>query len=177
MAIESLYWKEELARIAKTIRPVRRPKRWSERAVCTVERDIMIGFFIVRRMIELHKVSSRISNMQLEVFSTPVARKLTKLNRFSIEENYSWEAEKAERKTVPFICNQCIHAYVSFVARGADRNWLDLFVVSDYDRNDVIWRVPFVAIIALFEATSRDWPASVEMSYDSKLGDYRVSAK
>ena len=54
--IESCYWKEELQRIATLIRPVANPKRWSERHHCTVERDIIIGFFIVRRLIELHKV-------------------------------------------------------------------------------------------------------------------------
>lgn len=175
MAIESLYWKEELARIAKIIRPVSKPKRWSERAVCTVERDVMIGFFIVRRMVELHKVSSRVAKMQLDVFSAPVTKNVTKMNQFSVEENYNWNAENARRKSVAYVCNQCIHAYISFVDRGADRNWSDLLVVSDYDRNNVIWRVPFTTIITLFEAASKDWPASVQMIYDPKLGDYRVT--
>ena len=84
MAIESLYWKEELARIAKTIRPVPKPKRWSERAVCTVERDVMIGFFIVRRMIELYKVSARIAKMKIDVFGTPTVKNIMLLNRFSL---------------------------------------------------------------------------------------------
>lgn len=172
--IESIYWKEELSRIAKSIRPVSKPKRWSERAVCTVERDVMIGFFIVRRMVELSKVSSRVATGKLDVFSAPVTRNVTKVNRFSVEENYDWNAEKAERKLVPYICNQCIHAYLSYVDRGQDRNWSDLLVVSDYDRNDVIWRVPFSTIIALFNAAADDWPASYQMTYDAKLGDYRI---
>lgn len=175
MAIESLYWKEELARIAKSIRPVSKPKRWSERAVCVVERDVMIGFFILRRMVELHKVSSKISKTQLDVFSAPVAKNVTKMNRFALDENYSWHAEKAEQKSVAYICNQCIHAYISFVDRGPDRNWSNLLVVSDYDRNNVIWRIPFKTISTLFEATSNDWPVSMEMIYDAKLADYKVT--
>src|SRR3990172_4198339 len=43
--IESCYWKEELKRIAKSIRRTERPARWSERALCIVERDLMLGFF------------------------------------------------------------------------------------------------------------------------------------
>jgi hypothetical protein len=175
MAIESLYWKEELARIAKTIRPVAKPKRWSERAVCSVERDVMIGCFMVRRLVELDKVSSRVAKLQVDVFSAPVVKIVTKRNRFSIEKNYDWQAEKAETKPVLYICNQCIHAYISFVSRGLDRNWSNLLVVSDYDRNNVIWRIPFTTIIQLFVAASKDWPASYSMEYDQKLGDYRVT--
>ena len=92
-----------------------------------------------------------------------------------LEENYDWDAEKAERKQVPCVCDQCIHAYLSFVFRGPDRSWSDLLVVSDYDRNNVIWRVPFSRIRSLFEAASNDWPASVRMVYDPKLGDYKVT--
>lgn len=175
MAIESLYWKEELARIAKTIRPVPKPKRWSERAVCTVERDVMIGFFIVRRMIELHKVSARIAKIKIDVFGTPTVKNITLLNRFSLEENYDWDAEKVENKSVAYVCNQSIHAYLSFVFRGPDRNWSDLVVVSDYDRNKTIWRIPFPTIIKLFEETSKDWPSGNRWVFDEKIGDYRVT--
>ena len=173
--IESLYWKEELARIGKSIRPVVRPKRWSERSVCTVERDVMIGFFIVRRMIELNRVSSRVVRMKLDVFSAPVTQHVNKRSRYSVEKNYDWCLEQAEVKSVQYVCNQCIHAYVSYLERGPDRNWSDLLVVSDYDRNNVIWRVPFSTIISLFNAASNDWPDSVRMVYDPKLDDYKVT--
>jgi hypothetical protein len=76
---------------------------------------------------------------------------------------------------VAYVCNQCIHAYISFVDRGPDRNWSDLLVVSDYDRNNVIWRVPFKTINTLFKAASNDWPVYVQMTYEAKLGDYKVT--
>lgn len=175
MMFESLYWKEELDRITRTLRPVPKPKRWSERAVGTVERDVMIGFFIVRRMIELHKVSSRVTDMNLDVFSTPVTKNITKLNWHRLEENYDWDAECTEQKSVIYICNQCIHAYLSFVFRAQDRNWSDLLVVSDYDRNKAIWRIPFATIIELFDTASKDWPHTVHMRYNAKRGDYDVT--
>jgi hypothetical protein len=135
----------------------------------------MIGFFIVRRMIELHKVSSRIAKLELDVFSAPVNKNVTKVNRFSVEENYDWNAERLDKMPILHVCNQCIHAFVSFVDRGPDRNWSILLVVSDYDRNNVMWRVPFSTIIELFNAASKDWPANLGMVYDPKLGDYKVT--
>lgn len=175
MAIESVYWKEELTRIARSIRPVEKPKRWSERAVCVVERDVMIGCFIVRRMVELHKVSSHVKELKIDVFNAPVVKSVNKISRFSADENYDWKSEKAVKEAVLYICNQCIHAYVSFVERGPDRNWSDILVVSDYDRNNVIWRIPFSTLIHLFETAAKDWPATYSLVYDEKLGDYRVT--
>jgi hypothetical protein len=174
MAIESLYWKEELARIAKAIRPIAKPKRFSERAVCTVERDVMIGCFIVRRMIELKKVSSHVAQSELDVLSAPTVKAVNKLNQFSIDKNYDWGAEKTVKKSVIYICNQCIHAYVSFIERGPDRNWSHLLVVSDYDRKDVIWRIPFTEIIRIFNSASNDWPVTLEMEFDKKIDDYQI---
>ena len=71
--IESRFWKERLRRIAWQIRRVSKPPRWTERAHCTVEMDLMIGFFMVRRLIELHKVSSRVRDFAMGIYSSPNA--------------------------------------------------------------------------------------------------------
>lgn len=175
MAIESVYWKEELARIARSIRPVAKPKRWSERLVCTVERDVMVGFFMVRRMLELQKVSSKTTKHKMLVYSAPTAKPINKINRYSLEENYNWDAECPSQKAVSYISNQCIHAYLSVLERGLDRNWSDLLVVSDYDRNDVIWRIPFSSITELFELVANDYVTKSTSEFDPSRGDYRVT--
>lgn len=172
--IESIYWKEELTRIAKTIQPVVKPKRWTERAACIVERDVMIGFFIVRRMIELKKVSSKIAKMRLEVFSSPVTKKITWINSHKLDENYDWKAEKTEYKPTLYICNQFIHAYFSFVLRGLDRNWADMIIVSDFDRNKTVWRIACATISDLFEAASKDRPTKTEITFDPSPNDYKT---
>ena len=116
--IESRYWREELTRIAKTITPVRKPPRWSERAHCVVERDLMIGFFIIRRLIELNKVSSRTRDYGLKVYACPaLGIEVTQLNKGWIFETYDLENEKQETKKPLYIANQFIHAYMSFVWR------------------------------------------------------------
>ena len=172
--IESLYWKEKLAQIAKSIRPITMPKRWSERAVCSVERDVMIGFFIVRRLMELHKVSSGITEMRLDVFSAPTTKNVTKLDQVAIDENYDWNAERVEKKQVLYICHQCVHARLSFVERSPDRNWSNLLVVSDYDLKERIWRIPFPEIIRLFVAASNDWPNHCSITYNDNKRDYTI---
>jgi hypothetical protein len=174
--IESCYWKEELERIAKTIRPVQKPVRWSERAHCVVERDLMIGFFIVRRLIELHKVSSKTRDYSMTVFSCPVRVKhVHRMNAHDHCETYDLQNEKRASKKPFYLSNQFIHAYTSFVARDKTRNWSDVYIVSDYDRNECIWRIPVAQIRGLFSVASHDYPHSSRWVYSEKKGDYEVS--
>jgi hypothetical protein len=174
--IESCYWKEELERIARTIRPVQKPVRWSERAHCVVERDLMIGFFIVRRLIELHKVSSKTRDYSMTVFSCPVRVKhVHRMNAHDHWETYDLQNEKRASKKPFYLSNQFIHAYTSFVARDKTRNWSDVYIVSDYDRNECIWRIPVAQIRGLFSMASQDYPYSGRWVYSEEKGDYEVS--
>ena len=174
--IESRYWREELTRIAKTIKPLRKPPRWSERTHCVVERDLMIGFFIIRRLIELNKVSSRTRDYSLKVHACPaVAIEVTQLNKGWIFETYDLENEKQIIKKPLYISNQFIHAYMSFVFRDETHNWSDVYVVSEFDRNDCIWRVPIPVIRKLFELASDDYPSRLLSISCPKKKDYVVS--
>lgn len=174
--IESFYWKEELRRINRQLSLRAKISRWTERAHCVVERDIMIGFFIVRRMLELHKVSSATRDMALKVFSWPSrVKNVHRMNRHDIEEIYDQRHERAEAKKPLYMSNQFIHCYTSFVARDESRRWSDVFVVSDYDRNSCIWRVPVSEIRRLFATASMDYPHSGSWQYDAKKGDYVVT--
>lgn len=174
--IESCYWKEELARISRQIGPRAKRTRWTERAHCVVERDIIIGFFMVRRLIELHKISSATRDMTLSVFSCPArGEKVTRMNHHRIEELYSLEGERPERKKPFYMSNQFIHSYTSFVVRDESHRWCDVFVVSDYDRDACIWRVPIREIHRLFSTASKDYPHTFEMKFSAEKGDYLVT--
>ncbi len=173
--IESCYWKEELHRIARSIRPVSKPPRYSERAHCIVERDLMIGFFILRRLIELHKVSTTTRDQVLSVFSYRTrGGNVTHRNKFDLKEIYDLDREVPAIRNPAYIANQFIHAYTSLVARDETRNWSDVFAVSDYDRNDCIWRVPIPEIRRIFLTAAEDYPHSVHMVFNPKKGDYDI---
>ena len=173
--IESCYWKEELRRIARSIRRVPKPARWSDRAHCIVERDLMIGFFMLRRLIDLHKVSTATRDQILNVFSYKARGKnVTRLNGHRVWELYDLEREVPTAKKPLYIANQFIHAYTSFVARDESSNWSDVFLVSDYDRNDCIWRVPIPEIRRIFSTAADDYPSQMNMVFNSEKRDVDV---
>ena len=173
--IESCYWKEELLRTARSLRRVPNPPRWTERAHCVLERDIMIGFFMLRRLIELRRVSSRTRNTFLSVFSyQAVGKEVHQLNSHDIWELYRMDEEVLVSKKPSFIANQFVHAYTSFISRDDTRNWNNVFVVSDFDRNGCIWRVPVHEIDRLFRIAADDYPHITKMSFNRNRGDYDI---
>jgi hypothetical protein len=135
----------------------------------------MIGFFLLRRLIELNKVSSTTKDKLLRVFSyKAVGKQVTRLNGHCIEELYDMEHEVAETKKPLYVSNQFVHAYTSIVTRDESRNWSDVMLVSDFDRNDCIWRVPVSAIESLFLVAAEDYPQQVTMKFNQQKGDYDV---
>ena len=174
--IESRYWKEELERIARSIRYVPNPPRWTERAVCVVERDISIGFFIIRRLVELHKLSRKTKDHKVKIYGhRRNETHLNNRNHWDLERHYNLDNDVPILKSVQYISNQFIHASVSFVVRDETRNWSDVLLVSDFDRNDQIWRVPISEIRDLFLLASNDYPAQISMIYNDEKGDYDIS--
>jgi len=70
MIIESRYWKKELLKIAdKLSKRLIYRKRWSEAQFGTFEKEIMIGFYIVRKLIEAKKISNVHNRKFLASFS------------------------------------------------------------------------------------------------------------
>ena len=78
----------------------------------------MVGFFMLRRMIELSKVSASISERNLTVDSCQsLGVNVPKMNCCALDELYDMENEVRESKRPLYITNQFIHAYMSFPCR------------------------------------------------------------
>lgn len=108
--MESLYWKEFLADTAKDIKSVAAPKRLTVRRFEIVERNIVISFFLLRRLIELKKVTNKVRNYRLQIYMWPsTGKQPTLLNHHSIEKLYDSSKEQVLTKRIIDICNQFIH--------------------------------------------------------------------
>ncbi len=176
--IESRFWKEELNRIARLLKPARIPPRWTERRVCIVERDTAVGFFILRRMLELHKVSSAVERMELQVYAMPRrSKQVTLLNHGDIDALYYAELERPTLISPQKLANHFVHAYTSFVLRDASRRWSDVLIVSDFERNTHILRVPIPTIRLLFLTAAASYPSELHYAYNRKHGDFDVLAR
>lgn len=173
--IESKYWKEDLLNHAKRLGAVKNPKRWSEKLVVNFEKEIMISFFCIRKLIEAYKVSDSTKKHKAGIFSyAPSGRKVTKLNHISIDEIYNLETEIKIEKDIEFIANQLIHSLTMFSFRDENRNWDCILVCSDYECRKTIYRIPISIIISILRLVGNDYPNSYSMELNEKPDDYDI---
>jgi hypothetical protein len=173
--IESVYWKEDFLEHAKRLKPVEKPPRWSERLVVNFEKELIISFFCIRKLIETHKVSSKSIQYRADVFCyAPTGKTITKSNQWDIHDIYDLQREKRVRKSIVFLSNQLIHSCTLYAYRESDRNWGGVYACSDFERDKTIYRIPVTEIIKILKLVGTDYPSSVVMTWSDECGDYVV---
>ena len=174
--IESRYWKEDLLAHAKRLRPVRKPKRWSERAVVNFEKELMVSFFMVRALLERGKLSSKIRSHKFPVVRYPWnGKQITRLNYHALDDLYHLEESVEITVNVNFISNQFVHARAIYASRDQAKNWSHVLLCSDLEQKKGVYLVAVSEIQSLFHLVARDWIQWSSMVYDDVLGDYRVT--
>jgi hypothetical protein len=174
--IESHYWKQDLRDHAKRLRPVDTPPRWSERAVVNFEKELMVSFFMVRALLERDKLSSKVKGHKVKVFRYPWSgKRVTKSNFHSVDNLYALDAPEEAELTVNFLSNQFIHSRALYAMRDGTRNWASVLLCSDHERAKAIYLVQVQEIQRIFHLVATDNVHQMSMTYDEKLGDYRVT--
>lgn len=175
--IESYYWKEDLLKHARTLQPVKKPLRWSEKLVVNFEKDLIISFFIIRKLFETNKISKKSHSYKVKVFYYKGnGKKITNRNHWDIDRVYNLKKEHKAQKGIIFIANQLIHSCTIFAYRKSqkDRNWDGVYACSDFERNKTIYRIRVAEIIKIFQLVGKDYPSKISMTWNKKLDDYKI---
>ena len=172
--IESYYWKDDLLKYSKQFKPVSKPIRWSEKVQVNFEKDVTISFFMIRKLIESTKLSSKTTEYKAKIFRSPCVSKVNNRNFWDIDKLYDLGNEEIVLKNVNFLCNQLIHGGAMFAYREKDRNWGGIYTCSDFEREKYVYRIPLDEIITILEITGNDYPHEISMDYSESKGDYVV---
>ncbi len=170
--IESYYWKKDLLRYSKQFKPVSKPPRWSERVQVNFEKDVTISFFMIRKLIESKKLSSKTTKYKVKIFQSPCVGKVNNKNFWDIGELYDLESEQQVSKNVNFLCNQLIHGGAMYAYREKDRNWGGMYTCSDFEREKYVYRIPISEIVKILEIAGKDYPERITMTYSKSKDDY-----
>ncbi|WP_290779165.1 hypothetical protein [Hoeflea sp.] len=174
MVIESHFWREDIARYVKAFRPVKHPPRWSERLVVNFEKDVTMALFMVRRLAEAGRFSTKFKNHRAEIFRCAFNGKPHRLIYKDISELYELGIEQPIAKDAIFVCNQFIHANFTYAIRGEDRNWNGLYTSSDFEKRKWIYRIPLSEILKILELAVVDSPSRMRWRYDDQAEDWIV---
>lgn len=170
--IKSRYWKKELLNFAKTLKSQKEVKRWSEKAQVLFEKDIILNFFIVRKLNETQKISDSLRQKKYKIKAYPKnSAKLTELNFFDINELYNIEKLEFKSKNITFICNQLIHSLTIFALR-VNKKWDSVLMCSDFEKNQFIYEIDIKTIIEILTDFGTNYPAKILYSYNVSNDDY-----
>ena len=200
MIHESYYWRNELIKISKrTKRKIQYEKVWSNLEYSKFEKDIMFGFYIIRKLLESNKLSSDFNSLKLECKVYPSNGNLiTLMNKHHFHECYELNSEKVEKKELRFFINQFVHSYIfSPIIDLADENEAEklndenlneeeyyemygnaskelkgIFFNSDDNKNKFIFKIDILTIIELFRKVGNCHVTKIEMRYDEHKKDY-----
>jgi hypothetical protein len=173
--MESRYWKEMLRVTARELVRRKKPKPLTERRCEIIERDVILCFFVIRRLVELYRVSRLTVDFKFNVFSCPFnGRNMSLLDRHRIEKSYHLENEISVSKKMLYIANQFIHSSLFLIVTDQTRNWDSFYVVSDYDKKQCIWRISVHQIAEAFKVAAEDYLEGFSYKYDKKNDEYRI---
>lgn len=159
---------------ARKFKPIKNPRRYSEKRQVNFEKDVILSFFIIRKLQECHKFSPATLEHKLAVYRYPCIADVNNRNFHDIDKLYNLDKEESVQKDTKFVCNQFIHGGAIYAYREEDGNWGGLYTCSDYKRKEHLYRIPVQEIVTLLEIAGNDYPTSMSMTYCDKKKDYII---
>lgn len=203
MIYESYYWRKELVKLAtKVEKRILFSGSWSDSQYGTFEKEIMIGFYMIRKLKESFKLTNNIISTNIPGIKYPSKGKLvTLMNNHRFLELYDFEQPKREKFDLPFLINQIVHSYIFSPKFDVNRenaiksienktkiSWEDVneainsvsleltaiqFCSSDR-RNEFLYELNIKELISLFRKVGNCNVTSGSRTFNEKKKDYDV---
>jgi hypothetical protein len=176
MLYESQFWKEDLTKIAKRLKKRSRTPSSDEMAFVKTEKDIFIGFYMVRKLAESQKITDASANLEIDAISYPrLDERVDRINRSNWEELYDLENGQNIKVKIDFLYNQIIHSFIfSQIFEDENDTLVSIFVTSDRKRNTCIYEIKIQELIRLFTAVGLDEVSMVTFERDGITNEIRI---
>ena len=134
MIHEPYFWKQSLLQSANKLQRMRFRKSNEEYGLVTAEREIFLGFYSVRKLLDTFKVSPQTRKAKFTLFWSPCVGFVDYYNWHRIEELFDLDALHKEERDILFLCNQFIHSVIFIHLFSEEGSLAGVYVSSDKDR-------------------------------------------
>ena len=170
--IESRYWKKGLLYYAESLKNQKEIKRWSEKSQVLFEKDLILNFFIIRKLIETKKISDSLCLKKYKIKGySKNSINLTELNYFAFDELYDIDKFEFKSRNINFICNQLIHSLTIF-AFIENKKWNKVIMCSDFEKNKWLYEIDLNMIIEILTDFGNNYPKNITLTYSNSKKDY-----
>ncbi len=158
--IESRYWRPGLVASARRIAKLSKFKRWSEKRMCLLEREVIIAMSCIRILVERDRMSRKLRERKHELVAFPKksARRTTYYTIADLEDLYDFKRPASRHLTLEEISNQFIHHFIIF-AESSDvpRRFSTIVVASDWSKEKYLFRIELNSITAWLKELSESY--------------------
>lgn len=178
MIWDSSHWKDDLLKTAERFVAITKRRRPSQRLKISLEKEIFIAAYAVRKLMEAKLLSTDTETLQIPVISYPATSKtVTFLNWHHLDHLYDFARGKPVLLPLRKVCNQIIHSYVFVpVVNSMTGPVKRIWFCSDRCRNRCIHELCLVRFAETLKAVGNDYPAHMHCTYDPKEKDYKIKA-
>lgn len=164
MIYESKYWKDPLLRSARWMKRARFDDDHAERELVRLERELFVGFYSIRKLLDTFKVSPSTRQMKLVLKWSPSNGQVVDyMNAHRLEKLYKLKQQTGEQRDLLFLCNQFVHSYVFMPVIDEKHSFIGVYVSSDRSRHERIYYVNAQQIIDVFKTVGNDYPSKQYM--------------
>src|SRR5436190_21430437 len=110
MITEPRYWKTDLVRLADKLEKRFKQKRWTSSSTAALEKEVLVGAYAVRRLIESGHVSKSARAMSIKVTAYAHRNTLPKSLVRHFLHSYALMSGKPVRMNIKQVMNQFIHS-------------------------------------------------------------------
>lgn len=175
MIWDSCYWKEPLLDSAKYLRSVRITERTTERSLVRIEKEILMGFYSVRKLLDTFKVSDSSKKLKYELIWHNNIKRVSYLNWHHVDELYDLKTRNSETRGVRFICDKFIHSYI-FLPVDYKSKLKGFYVTTDRLKNQKCYFVSTDIVVSIFRTIGRDYPANFKQWVNPTTNEIDSSA-
>lgn len=176
--IDSYYWKRHLLNAARKLELRARQRAWSARSIDLLERELMIAFFCIRKLIEAKKLTDACERQKIVVrrFRNRGGRSdLMSLVEF--EKVYELSSGDKKELTIGFLANQLIHSYFIFPAFSRRNRLNGIWVTSDFERYKALYHIPTSSLISAIRHVGRDQIRKLTWKHGRYDGEWEIDVK
>jgi hypothetical protein len=174
---ESSYWKEDLRRLANKLKARKIQKKFPQRSLACLEKDIFIGCYIIRKLIDAKKLSDSILSLKFSVrFHSSIGRKPTWFSwDRDFDRSYDFKNVHTEAMSLPYLCNQLIHSFIFVPLFGRHGTLRGIFFNSDLTKSRKLYYLSISTLEMAFRKVATNYPWKSQISFDPLKQDYSIT--
>lgn len=170
------YWRKDLNKMSESLKKRYNQQKWDVRSENKVEKEIFIGFFMVRKLIENDHVAQAIKDRNIELMEYDKIGDTYDDDPSKFPRNYDLMNGNKIQLTYRKLANQFVHSYYFSPFVPVNKSLVGFYFASDWNRSERIFYLRLLEVIQAYNSVYENKLLDFELIHNSD-NTYTVSKK